>query len=653
MAKISSILIANRGEIAARVIRTAKTLGIKAIAVYSEADKDALHVRLADQAVLIGPAPVGESYLKIDTIIAAAKSHGADAIHPGYGFLSENAEFAQACDEAGIIFIGPPQNAIHVMGNKAEAKRRMIAADVPCVPGYEGEDQSDDVFVREADRIGYPIMVKAAAGGGGRGMRLVDDETRLADALRTARSEAQNAFGSGELILEKAVMEPRHVEIQVFADAHGTVVHLGERDCSVQRRHQKVIEEAPSPAVTPAIRKAMGEAAVNAARAVDYRGAGTVEFLLDAEGRFYFLEMNTRLQVEHPVTEAVTGLDLVALQINVAEGAPLGLAQDDVSLTGHAIEVRLYAEDPDKDFLPVTGPVHQFHVPTSVRCDAGIESGQEITPFYDPMVAKVIAHGETRDEARAKLIAALEQTVLFGSKTNQRFLIDCLAHPVFAGGQATTHFIADHAPGGTADWDWVVPAATLIFEQRARDEAQAAAISLPGPMMGWSSAQALPSRFELHFGEDSADVSVLGNSLTHGEAAIEARLVSLDDGVAQIRVGDQRLRVSVWAESERALWLGHEGRSIRVENRLGLGADAGSGAGAGKVLAPMHGALLSVAVTEGETVTRGQVLGVLEAMKMQHDLVADCDGTVKAVAAAAGEQIAADALIIEIEPFED
>ena len=661
MTRISSILIANRGEIAVRVIRTARSLGIRTIAVHSVADRDAPHVALADSAVEIGPAPVGESYLVIDKIIEAARAEGADAIHPGYGFLSENGAFAQACEAAGIIFIGPGTEAIAVMGNKAEAKRRMIAADVPCVPGYEGEDQSDDTFVRQADRIGFPVMVKAAAGGGGRGMRLVDDPARLPDALQTARSEALNAFGSDELILEKAVVAPRHVEIQVFADAHGTVVHLGERDCSVQRRHQKVIEEAPSPAVTPALRKAMGEAAVNAARAVDYRGAGTVEFLLDAEGRFYFLEMNTRLQVEHPVTEEVTGLDLVALQIRVAEGAPLGFAQADVTLDGHAIEARLYAEDPSRGFLPMTGPVLEFRAPegAGVRTDAGIASGQEITPFYDPMIAKIIAHGATRDEARARLIAALEQTVLFGTPTNQRFLIDCLKDAVFADGGATTHFIADRSPEAIeADTGWIAPAAALIFEARAQAHSCAGAASLSPELIGWSSAQALPARFEIVCGETLTDVSLWqGASGTKKvrweDGGCDAALEAMDARSARVRIGGQRLILLVHALDARRLWLGYAGHSVLVENRLGLGSAAGEGAGAGKILAPMHGALVSLSVAQGDAVVRGQTLAVLEAMKMQHDLVADCDGTVVSVGASAGDQIAADALVIEIEPSGD
>ena len=392
MKRFNSILIANRGEIACRVIRTAKELGYRTIAVYSDADAGAPHVQLADEAVRIGPGPVGESYLLVERILEAAATSGAEAIHPGYGFLSENAAFAQAVEAAGLVFIGPSAEAIEVMGNKAESKRRMIAAGVPCVPGYEGHDQSDEVLLAEGNKIDLPLMVKAAAGGGGRGMRLVHDYAELANAIKLARAEAEGAFGSGELILEKAIIQPRHVEIQVFADTMGNTVHLGERDCSVQRRHQKVIEEAPCPVMTPELREQMGQSAIDAAKSVNYRGAGTVEFLLDASGSFYFLEMNTRLQVEHPVTELIAGLDLVALQISVAQGEPLGMRQDDVKLEGAAIEVRLYTEDPSQDFLPASGPVELWQPATGVgvRVDAGICTGQAISPFYDPMVAKVI-----------------------------------------------------------------------------------------------------------------------------------------------------------------------------------------------------------------------------------------------------------------------
>ncbi|MBE8191181.1 MAG: ATP-grasp domain-containing protein, partial [Alphaproteobacteria bacterium] len=400
------ILIANRGEIACRVIRTAKALGIKSVAVYSEADASAPHVQQADEAVLIGASPVGQSYLKAEAILAAAKQTGADAIHPGYGFLSENAAFAKAVSDAGFIFIGPTPEAIDKMGNKAAAKRLMIAAGVPCVAGYQGADQTDAVFIKAAEAIGFPLMVKAAAGGGGRGMRLVKTAADLPAALETARSEAANAFGSGELILEQAIIEPRHVEVQVFADTHGNIIHLGERDCSVQRRHQKVIEESPCPIMTEDLRAKMGAAAVNAAKSIDYVGAGTIEFLLDKSGAFYFLEMNTRLQVEHPVTEMVTGLDLVAMQIRVAEGATLPLTQAQVQLQGSAIEVRLYAEDPAKGFLPCTGHIEYFtpHKGEGVRFDTGVESGQDISPFYDPMIAKLITYGDTRTTARLKMV---------------------------------------------------------------------------------------------------------------------------------------------------------------------------------------------------------------------------------------------------------
>jgi len=422
---LQSVLVANRGEIACRIIRKLQQLGVRAIAVCSHADRAALHTTLADEVIEIGPAAVAESYLSIPRIIDAALSSGADAVHPGYGFLSENADFAQAVSDAGLTFIGPPVAAIAAMGNKAEAKRLMLAAGVPCVPGYHEADQSDARLQQAAGQIGYPLMIKAAAGGGGRGMRLAQDEAMLIYALALARSEAMTAFGSDELILERAVLDARHVEIQVFADQHGNVVHLGERDCSVQRRHQKVIEESPCPVMTDELRHAMGHAAVAAARAVEYIGAGTVEFLLDQNGEFYFLEMNTRLQVEHPVTELVTGLDLVAMQLSVANGEALGVEQKDIAIDGHAIEVRLYAEDPSNDFLPATGTIHHWRAAPAelLRTDSGIASGMEVSAFYDPMLAKLIAHGRTRAIARNKLIRGLQQTVLLGPRSNAEFLL--------------------------------------------------------------------------------------------------------------------------------------------------------------------------------------------------------------------------------------
>ncbi len=476
----SKILVANRGEIAWRIMRTAKAMGYRTVAVHSDADRDAPHVSFADEAIRIGPPPIGESYLSIDRILEAAHTSGADAVHPGYGFLSENEAFATACEKAGLVFIGPPPAAIAAMGNKAAAKRRMIDAGVPCVPGYQGADQSDAHLERESRKIGLPVMVKAAAGGGGRGMRLVEQDGDLLDAIRMARTEAASAFGSGELILEKAVTDARHVEIQVFADNHGNVIHLGERDCSVQRRHQKVIEEAPSLAVNADLRARMGAAAVAAARTIGYRGAGTVEFLLGSDGAFYFLEMNTRLQVEHPVTEAITGLDLVEWQLRVARGEALPLEQDQVQLEGHAIEVRLYAEDAYADFLPQTGQIDVWRPASGpgVRTDHGMKDGLAISPFYDPMIAKVIAHGATREEARRRLIKALRDTVVLGPTTNRHFLIRLLEHPEFAAGKTTTAFLTRHvfAAPEITDRHWKL-AASLLWRQSAEH--------FPAALRGW------------------------------------------------------------------------------------------------------------------------------------------------------------------------
>src|SRR5215475_12394117 len=438
------ILIANRGEIALRILRTAKRLGYGTVAVYSDADRDALHVREADSAVRIGEALPAQSYLRIEAIIAAAKACGASAVHPGYGFLAENEDFAQACREAGLIFIGPSPESIRAMGNKAGAKEIMQKAGVPCVPGYQGTDQSDAVMLAEAKKTGFPVMIKAVAGGGGRGMRLLADASSFPDALRSARSEAQGAFGDPTVILERAIVDPRHIEIQVFGDRHGNAIHLGERDCSVQRRHQKLIEEAPSPAVTAQLREKMGAVAVAAVRSLGYEGAGTLEFLFDATGSFYFMEMNTRLQVEHPVTEAITGLDLVELQLRIARGEPLHLRQEDIKFSGHAIEVRLCSEDAAHDFMPQSGRMLRWQMPEGIRVEHALQSGSEIPPFYDSMIAKVISHGVDREQARGKLICALEQTVAFGVTTNQSFLMSCLRHPLFGRGLATTDFIGSH-----------------------------------------------------------------------------------------------------------------------------------------------------------------------------------------------------------------
>ena len=650
MTQITSLLVANRGEIALRIMKTARAMGITCIAVHTVADAASPHVAFADRAICIGAGPVGDSYLAAEKLIAAAREAGADAVHPGYGFLSESAEFASACTGAGLIFIGPGAEAIALMGNKAAAKRRMIAAGVPCVPGYEGEDQSADVLAAEAARIGYPVMIKAAAGGGGRGMRLVEAQAEFAGALGLAQSEALSAFGSDEVILEKAVIRPRHVEIQVFADSQGNTIHLGERDCSVQRRHQKVVEEAPSPALDEDLRARMGSAAVEAARAIGYVGAGTVEFLLDDSGAFYFLEMNTRLQVEHPVTEMITGLDLVALQIRVAGGQPLGIVQEDVTLTGHAIEVRLYAEDPAQDFLPQAGRIAQWQPPdgTGIRVDAGIVSGQEVSPYYDPMLAKVIAHGATRAEALEQLIGALKDLALFGPASNRDFLLRVLNHPEFAGGKATTGFIADHLPGdltapfGSAE---VALAAALIYRN---DQAVAARASGVAPeLLGWSAQGALHARMKIAAGEAIHDLrlSETGGTLTVAGGEWSHQVTGLDSA---LRVDGARADLRhTYLEGDR-LFLATGARIFEV-TRIRAGVSAAAGEASGQITAPMHGALLEVCVAAGDSVTPGSRLAVLEAMKMQHEILAAAAGVVAEVPVAAGTQVKAGDLLVSID----
>ena len=657
MRRFDTILVANRGEIAVRVMRTARALGYRTAAVYSEADAEAPHVRMADAAALIGPAPVSESYLVIDNILRAARETGADAVHPGYGFLSENAEFARACEAAGLTFIGPDAGAIAVMGDKAEARRRMAAAGVPCVPGYDEADQSDAALVAAAAEIGFPVMVKAAAGGGGRGMRLVGKAEDLPDALAAARSEAESAFGSGSLILEKAIVRPRHVEIQVFADRHGTTIHLGERDCSVQRRHQKVIEEAPCPVMTEDLRAAMGAAAVEAARSIGYCGAGTVEFLLEADGSFYFLEMNTRLQVEHPVTEAITGLDLVALQIRVAEGRPLGLAQADFRPAGHAIEARLYAEDAAQDFLPAAGDIALWQPAAGegVRVDSGVASGQTVSPFYDPMIAKVIAHGDSREIARRRLIRALAETAAFGLTTNKRFLIDCLEKDAFARGEATTSFIeeqfgeTDLAPSGP---DFAVAAAAAVLKFLAgREDALSDSLNISLELLNWASAGTLESRCGLTAGETAFDLSVSPSGLrdytVRGDAeAASVHVVSVEEGRAILGVDGAHRHLLFHAEGD-ALYLSEAGRDFRFDSGRSA-ASLPDEQGGGRVVAPMHGKILEIAVEPGDTVARGDRLLVIEAMKMQHDIVAPAAGAVAGILQQAGVQVAAGDPLVDI-----
>ena len=668
MINFNSILIANRGEIACRVIRTAKKLGYRTVAVYSDADAGAPHVKLADDAVRIGSGPVGESYLVPELILQAAASSGAESIHPGYGFLSENAAFAEAVESAGLVFIGPTREAIDVMGNKAESKRRMIEAGVPCVPGYEGHDQSDKTLIAEGLKIDLPLMVKAAAGGGGRGMRLVHDQADLANAIKLARAEAEGAFGSGELILEKAIIKPRHVEIQVFADTFGNTVHLGERDCSVQRRHQKVIEEAPCPIMTPELREKMGQSAIDAAKSVNYRGAGTVEFLLDDSGFFYFLEMNTRLQVEHPVTELITGLDLVELQISVAQGEPLDLSQDDISLEGHAIEVRLYTEDPSQDFLPASGPVDLW-APASgvgVRIDDGISTGQAISPFYDAMVAKVIGYGPTREVARLRLIGALKETVLFGTPSNKDFLIQCLDKQSFIDGAATTAFIGeefsaadlDAAPVSFLD-SAVAATLDLWLENKAHFQRS---ILVSCELKNWTIASAMVSRKQYQFGDITHDLSIspINSSadtyhVTDTAAKLGAviQVISMQDNKAVVLFDGVKLVAQFMQRQRGQIYCSIQGRGAFFKDLIILDGVVDDAEGGGRVIAPMHGLLLEVMVSPGDKVVKGQTLAVLEAMKMHYEILAEVDGTVVEVSAVAGSQVAVDDVLIEIKEKDD
>ena len=660
MSGFTNILIANRGEIACRIISSVKQMGLRAIAVYSQADSETLHVAMADDSFLLGGNQPNESYLSIDKILEAAKVTGAQAIHPGYGFLSENAQFAKACADAGLVFIGPSPHAIETMGNKATAKRLMIKAGVPCVPGYEDEDQSDKALAKAAGELGFPVMVKAAAGGGGRGMRLVHDKGDLAEAIAIARSEAENAFGSAELILEKAIINPRHVEIQIFADNEGNTIYLGERDCSVQRRHQKVIEEAPSPAVNETLRKRMGQAAVKVAQAVNYSGAGTVEFLLDENDEFYFLEMNTRLQVEHPVTEMITGLDLVEMQIRVARGEGTGLTQDDIVLDGHSMEVRLYAEDPANDFLPATGKI-QLWQPSqdkNIRIDDCIFSGGEVSPFYDPMLAKIISWGESREAARVRLVNALKETSLFGITSNRDFLIDVLSQERFVQEKATTAFIqqtyGDEGYKPTqAGFDDAAIAAVISFELK-RDNAMAKAFISPG-LANWSSLGSMKSYFKLASDGSKFSLRVTpegdGYHVTSGEDETRIEIIERQSTWCRLRIAGRVVDAGFYA-SGADIHLSNASKTCLFKDVSSGDSDNQELAGS-NIIAPMHGRIIEITVTNGDRVKAGDSLGILEAMKMQHQLLAQVAGEVVNVRVNAGSQIAAGDLLIEIREDQD
>ena len=641
---IKSLLIANRGEIACRVIRTARAMGIRTVAVYSDADAKALHVRSADEAVHIGPSPARESYLVGEKIIAAAKATGAEAIHPGYGFLSENAEFAQAVIDAGLIWVGPKPASITAMGLKDAAKARMIAAGVPVTPGYLGEDQSEARLQAEADAIGYPVLIKAVAGGGGKGMRRVDAAADFAEALASCRREAAASFGDDRVLIEKYILSPRHIEVQVFGDSHGNVVHLFERDCSLQRRHQKVIEEAPAPGMDEATREAVCSAAVRAAKAVDYEGAGTIEFIADAsEGlradRIWFMEMNTRLQVEHPVTEEITGVDLVEWQLRVASGEPLPKRQDELSINGWAMEARLYAEDPAKGFLPSIGEVSTFEVAAPARIDAAVEEGDSISPFYDPMIAKIIVHGDNRDDAIWKLYKACRMTQVSSVKTNAAFLKRLVGHPKFVNADIDTGFIAQYA----ADLDM-----PEVLREALLDDA---AILLLGKMLSrgrWHGPSIDHSYYERFESEPwRQNFGFRLNADWDHEIAFVA-----DGQTVRRELPDDYYsrRIEGRVRSDGGVVF-RDGAALVVQTRWD-GSGRGAHAGDGAILAPMPGKVIAVEVTTGDTVSKGQKLLVLEAMKMEHALVAPFDGTVAELTVAVGSQVQVEALLVRVEKAE-
>ncbi len=660
------ILIANRGEIACRVIHTARRLAIETVAVYSDADAGALHVASADTAVRIGGAAPSESYLNIDAIVAAAKATRAEAIHPGYGFLSENAAFAEACAKAGIVFIGPPASAIRAMGSKSAAKALMEKAGVPVVPGYHGDKQDPKLLAREAERIGYPVLIKAVAGGGGKGMRRVDQATDFAEALDGARREAKGAFKDDAVLVEKYVERPRHVEIQVFADTKGNAVYLFERDCSVQRRHQKVLEEAPAPHLPEKTRKAMGEAAVAAAKAIGYTSAGTVEFIYGS-GAFFFMEMNTRLQVEHPVTELVTGLDLVEWQLRVAAGEALPLKQDELRLRGHAIEARLYAEDPAKHFLPAIGRLAHLSLPASapmgpVRIDTGVRQGDTVSIHYDPMIAKIIAWGEDRGAALRRMAKALEETRVAGLATNRDFLHAVVTHSAFAKGEIHTGFIAEHSaallPAAETVPDRVVALAALYAALASAAETSARAAASGDPFSpwhrsdGWRLNDDAWSTFRFSAGEHQISVTVHYRKggfvfdLPGGSAKVSGTMAP--DGAISARFGDAVVHAAV-ARAGGELTIFEGGKSWRLAIVDPLAAVADAEAGAESLTAPMPGKIIAVKVEAGAKVERGQALLVMEAMKMEHTIRAPADGTVEKIHYAVGEQVEEGVELIHFE----
>ena len=671
----TKILIANRGEIAVRIMATCREMDIRTVAVYSDADRDALHVRQADEAYYIGPASASQSYLLIDTIIDVARQSGAQAIHPGYGFLSENEEFVEACERAGIVFIGPPAAAMRLMGSKIAAKRLANSVGVPTVPGYNGESQDDETLLHAAQHIGFPLLIKASAGGGGKGMRAVSNKDSFLVELAGARREARAAFGDETVFLERLIQRPRHIEIQILGDAHGNLIHLGERECSIQRRHQKIVEESPSFAITPTLRAEMGDAALRIARASGYMNAGTIEFMLDEERRFYFLEMNTRLQVEHPVTEQVTGLDLVRHQLRIAAGEPLGITQEQISQRGHAIEVRIYAEDPQQQFLPSTGIITRFVKPSApgIRIDSGIENGDEITQYYDPMIAKLIVYGEDRPAAMARLQKALEQCAIFGVTTNIPLLHTISTHPAFNAGDTSTNFLQEYKltttslPQDTTLPDVVLMAAALSHLKREIGT-QSLPINVPhskehnpwltlGPWRTVGEAWQITYQYNAHSYKlalqprrDKVDTWTIQIDTN---PSLEVTGTLYHDALVQIRLGVSQIRAYVQQQNgETQVVLA--GKTYRLQRRqppdIHTTAQSDRATHTQKTLtAPMAGTIVKVQVHDGTTVESHEVLMVLNAMKMEHSITAPYAGKVRHVFYQEGAVVKGGAVMIEME----
>ena len=657
------ILIANRGEIACRIIHTARALGIRTVAVYSDADRNALHVQLADQAVHIGESAASLSYLNQERILNAAQETGSEAIHPGYGFLSENAEFARACDAAGIVFIGPSAAAIESMGSKSRAKAIMAEAGVPLIPGYHGDDQSDEVLRQQADSMGYPVLLKATAGGGGKGMRAVNEASEFSEALAAARRESAASFGDDRMLIEKLIQRPRHVEVQVFCDSHGNGVYLAERDCSIQRRHQKVIEEAPAPGLSDELRRAMGEAAVEAARAIDYLGAGTVEFLLDSSQQFFFMEMNTRLQVEHPVTEMITGQDLVEWQLRVASNEPLPLSQSEIRVDGHAMEARIYAEDTEQGFLPSTGVISYLRLPPegpSLRIDTGVIEGSEISPYYDPMIAKLIVHGDSREEARRRLTRALSAFRVAGPASNIAFLYNIAALPAFAHCDLDTHFIERHsedlfrAPPAQKNRDLAAAALALLSLRRSANQSPGNDKFSPwADSRGWRMNTPHRQHFDVlcHGEEYLVELVDRGDYL---ELLLDDETATirgdLKDDVLMLELDGHRFRGSFAREDGEFTVFWDDGAFRFSEKQLLVADSSVAAAGDSEFGAPMHGTVVALLVEPGTIVAAGDPVVVIEAMKMEQTLRAPAAGRVKEFRCKPGDLVDRGASLVDFEP---